>query len=233
MTEKKTIDTDVEAVTEAEVEVVDQRKVTFSYTRKKNLGNYESEDIGIYSTDLVPKSTKNMQKWIDDKSESAFNNMKVQVWAALGLSFGFNDRGDPVLDVPKPAPAPAAPAPAAPAAPQTGGVPIPQPQAPAQGQRQDNPSVAQVGYYAVEPQFCKDCGNQGLESFWDNRTDIDAKITAGQKIGPDFKCKSCNGGNGKGKPLYRPGSYDYNQAVGGAPAAPAQMAPPGAEEDPY
>ena len=222
-TEKKTIDTDKEVVTVAD----DQRKVTWSYTRKKNLGNYQSEDIGIFITDNIPKSTKNIIKWVSEKSDTAFNEAKVQVWTALGLTFGFNERGDPVLDEPVPV-VPQAPTPQPPLA-ATAPAPLVTPvtNAPAQNQRADNPSIAQVGYYHPDPIFCKDCGNQGLESFWDNRLEIDEKIKKGQKIGPDFKCRNCNGGNGKGKPLYRAGSYDYNQAVG---QAPAQTMPP--EPDP-
>jgi hypothetical protein len=210
-TEKKTIETDVETV------IVDERKVTWSYSRKKNLGNYQSEDIGIYLTDHAPKSTKNVLKWASDKSEPVFNELKAQVWGALGLEFLFDELGVPNLDEVLVTPPTTQPAPVQPSP------PVQQERAPGQ-----NPSIAQPGVHAVTPTFCKDCGNQGLESFWDNRTQNDEKQAAGQKIGPDFKCKNCDGGNGKGKPLYRPGSYDYNQRVG---AAPATMVPPTPPDD--
>jgi len=95
--------------------------------------------------------------------------------------------------------------------------------------------MAQVGYYAETPQFCKDCGSQGAESFFDNRVRGDENITAGKFLGPDFKCRNCEGGNGKNKPIYRPGSYNFNQALkgGGQPAQGqgAATAPP--EEAPF
>ncbi len=234
--EKEIIDTDVEAV------IVDERKVTWSYTRKKNIGNYQSEDVGIYLTDHIPKSVRNVVKWTSDKSEAVFNELKVQIWTALDLPFGFNDRGDPVLD--KPAPATTAPTPSAvptatpqPAGPTPAvtGTPVPTQPLLSGG---DNPAVAQVGYYAVEPTFCRDCGAQGLEAFFDNRTDIDTRIQAGQKIGPDYKCRNCGGGNGPSKksgkptPIYRPGSFQYNEAVGGGQAGGATMAPPTQEPPP-
>ena len=73
--------------------------------------------------------------------------------------------------------------------------------------------MAQIGVYAEFPGFCKDCGAQGIENFYDNRADVDQRIGQRKKIGPDFKCKSCDGGSGKESPIFRPGSYDYNQAV--------------------
>ena len=222
MTEKKIEDTDEETV------IVDERKVTWSYSRKRNVGNYENEDIGIYSTDLVPKSTKNMVKWVSDKSEPVFNELKVQVWTAHGLDFGFNDRGDPVLDKPEKAVETAISTP--PVIP-TVTLPVQEQRAPGQ-----SPSIAQVGMHAVTPTFCRDCGAQGLEAFWDNRVQNDEKQAEGKKIGPDFKCKTCEGGNGPNKqnkptPIYRPGSYDYNQAVGNA-ASQVSSVPPGAEVPP-
>ncbi len=237
-TEQTVIDTDVEKV------VVDEKKVTWSYARKRNVGNYQSEDVGIYLTDHVPKSVRNVVKWTSDKSEAVFNELKVQVWTALGLSFGFNDRGDPVLDEPAP-PAVATPPSGTQVPVQTpapvGGTPPPGPTPAPQPRLQggDNPTMAQAGYYAPEPTFCRDCGGQGLEAFYDNRTDIDTKIQAGQPIGPDFKCRNCGGGNGPGKktgkptPIYRPGSYPYNEALksGGAPPG-AALAPPGVTPPP-
>jgi len=214
-TEKKPADNETTTV------IQDERKVTWSYSRKRNIGNYESEDVGIYMTDHAPKSTKNMVKWVSEKTEAVFNELKPQVWDALGLAFSYDDLGVPVLDKPEKAVAVTVPAP------QPSGTPVPDqaPRPPGQ-----TPSIAQPGVHAVTPQFCKDCGAQGLEAFWDNRVENDTKQANGQKIGPDFKCKTCSGGNGKGKPLYRPGSYDYNQAVGTAPAQ-VSTAPPGA--DPY
>jgi hypothetical protein len=183
---------------------------------------------------VIPKSTKNIVKWVSDKSEAAFNECKTQVWSALGLPFSFDDVGNPQLDTPPPVTAVAQAQLGLVAPPITKNViaPINPPQMPAVHQRADGPTVAQIGVYPPEPTFCKDCGAQGLASFYDNRQEVDTKIRDRQKIGPDFKCRHCSGGNGKGKPIYRPGSYDYNQAIGNAPVS---TTPPGGawDEDPF
>ncbi len=232
MTDKKIEDTDEETV------IVDERKVTWSYSRKRNLGNYESEDVGIYLTDHVPKSTKNIVKWVSDKSEAVFNELKVQVWTAHGLDFGFNDRGDPILDKPTPVPAQSLGPPVVSSSMGGPPPPIPTVTLPVQEQRApgQSPSIAQVGMHAVTPTFCRDCGAQGLEAFWDNRVQNDENQAEGKKIGPDFKCKTCEGGNGPNKqnkptPIYRPGSYDYNQRVGNA-ASEVSTVPPGTIDPP-
>lgn len=186
----------------------DERKVTWGYTRKTNLGNYESEEVSVYVTDHVPKSTKNVAKWVGDKSEAMFDTLKTQVWDGLGLEFEYDELGHPKLTapVPPPAPVPVSPAPQ----------PVPAQQA-TRGGRRDDPSIAQIGYYADPPDFCDKCGQR---DFYDNRTDVDARITAGQKIGPDFKCKNCNNG------VWRPGSYDYNKHVGGGGGGATPSKPP-------
>lgn len=194
--------------------IQDDRKVTFGYTRKRNLGNYESEEYSVYVTDHVPESEDNVAKFVHDKSEPMFDELRQQVWAALDLTFSFDDEGHPRLDTPPVAP----PRPTNTDAPPS----VVPPQSPPQSTRarRDGPAVAQIGMYADEPQFCKDCGER---DFYDNRSDVDEKIRQRQRIGPDFKCKKCGGGNGKGKPVFRPGSYDYNQAVSSQPAS---MSPP-------
>lgn len=181
----------------------DERKVTWGYTRKVNLGNYESEELSVYVTDHAPKSTKNMAKWVGDKSEAMFDTLKAQVWAGLDLDHEYDEMGRPKLIAQAPAPTetivtasvggPAGPRPVTQRHPRA---------------NTDAPTVAQVGYYADTPDFCKKCGNR---EFYDNRADQDAKMQAGARIGPDWKCKSC--GNGE----WRPGSYDYNQGVGRGP----------------
>ncbi len=203
--------------TEKEYVAQDERKVTWGLVRKVNLGNYESMDVSVYLTDFAPKSTKNMAKFVTEKSESAFDTLKAQVWGALDLEFEFSEEGRPSL-VEQTAPAPPAPTvvpnqnqtpQAAAPAPQQANAPQPRPAGPA-------PSMAQVGYYPETPAFCKDCGER---DFYDNRTDIDDKIKAGKRIGPDFKCKACKKGG-----VWRPGSYDYNEALKGGTGA--AMAPP-------
>lgn len=206
----------------------DGRKVTFGYSRKVSPKQYESEEVSIFITDEVPADTESVLMWAANVAPAAMTVIKAQVWDALGLPFSFDEEGVPHLDKPAP-PRPVdnrgpsgQPPPQHPATPpqQAPGAPVP-------GSRPaDGPAMAQVGYYADFPGFCKDCGQQGTDAFYDNRTEQDQKIQAGQKIGPDFKCRHCGGGNGKGKPLFRPGSYDYNQAVGSGQAGAPAMTPP-------
>lgn len=191
-------------------DIQDERKVTWGYTRKA--GPYNQEEVSIYLTDHAPKSTKNMAKWVTDKSESMFDVLKAQVWAALELEHAFDEEGKPQLVEAEPEVLLTAPvAPPDPRRPHAPTAPPPaQPRAP-----QDQPSMALIGYYPEEPTFCKHCGNR---DFYDNRLDMDEKIRQGKKIGPDYKCKQCSKG------VFRPGSYDYNQSVGQAP--PSTQPPP-------
>ncbi len=212
MTDKKTTETKTEPTV-----TVDERKITWGYSKKIQTAPYETAEVSVYMTDNVPFGIE-VGDHLAARTESAFNELKVVVWGAHGLDYGFTETGEPQLLVQ----APPAPAP----------VPVPAP-APAQQPATAPPNApvagSLIGVYPEVPAFCKDCA--GVE-FWDNRAQNDTKIGAGQKIGPDFKCKKCEGGNGSGKPLYRPGSYDYNQNVGKAAAAPAPMQPPAAPDAP-
>lgn len=211
----------------------ENRKVTFSYSRKVSDGDFGSEEVSIFLTDDVPDDV-NALMFVAEQAETALNGLKAQVWDALGLAFSYSETGQPVLDKPKP-PRPVDNTSPPPPAPAQQGQQAPPAQPPpvehTRGAGKDQPSMAQVGYYAEFPGFCKDCGAQGIGNFYDNRGDVDQRIAAREKIGPDFKCKNCGGGNGKGKPLYRPGSYDYNQAIKNQSAPPAQAPPP--VEPPY
>jgi hypothetical protein len=243
--EKETVTT---GATETE-----HRKVTFGYTRKVGLPNYGSEEFSVYMTDIVPDDT-DVATFVHGRSEAAADLLKQQVWDALGLAFSFTDSGTPVLDEVEPPLVPQVPAqgqqqaqPAQPPPlpqprgnnqaqppPIPQGQPIPQRQHPRSGP--DQPSIAQVGVYAQFPSFCGEdikggCGASGVENFYDNRADNDMKIQTGQKVTPDFKCKKCKSG------YFRPGSYDYNQNIGGGGSQqPASMAPPqnyGPDEAPF
>jgi hypothetical protein len=235
MTDKDKETTSENTSEEVEVSVSeDQRTVTFGYSYKQGLPNYSNHEVSIYAKDKVPKSTRNVVKWVSEKAEPAINELKVQVWAALGLSFSYDDLGTPKLDEPSPVVAPTTPPPAAapvqasgtavPDAPPSGGVPPP-PQQPYQSGQA--PSFAQPTMYAPQPDFCKQCSGR---EFYDNRVEQDQKMAQGRKIGPDYKCKACNKG------VFRPGSYDYNQSVGAGGGGNAQggapMMPPGGE-NPY
>lgn len=211
---------------EKEITRVEERKVTWGYTRKVNLGNYESEEVSVYLTEAIPEQAGAAQ-WVVKTTESHLDALKTEVWSALGLDFGFNPEGRPSL-VPKVPPAQPAQVSAGPPPTQPRGAvtppPLPPPppqQQPQQGmQPQQNGAV--VGVYANMPRFCGDtwdkgCGDQGGDWFYDNRSDNDQKLLQGQKVTPDFKCKKC------GKGGFRPGSYEYNQGVG---AAPTQVVPP-------
>lgn len=207
---------------------VEGRKVTWGYARKRNLGDYNSEEVSMFVSEHVPGSVENVMEFVADKTESAVDVIKAEVWASLGLAFSYDAGGKPHLDKPKPLDPRQQPAQPPPpqqqqqqAQPAGQPPPVDQPRGSGRG---DQPSVSQVGYYAQFPGYCKDCGAQGVESFYDNRADVDDRIKAGKKIGPDFKCKNC--GNG----IFRPGSYDYNQAIkkGQTPgqAQPQQTLPP-------
>ncbi len=199
------VDTDKTIVTQ------DERKITWGLTYKHNLGNYSNVEASIYMTDFVPKSKK-VEAFLTEKTEAAFDMLKIEVYTALALDYTVDEEGHPTVDKPAaPVPGPAAPPPA----PANGPAPAPSSR-PSTGQQ---PSMAQVGYYPDTPAFCKDCGNR---EFYDNRTEIDNKVKAGQKIGPDFKCKECNKG------VWRPRSFDYNEALKQAAQGNPQgsMAPP-------
>lgn len=196
----------------------DGRKVTFAYARKLNDGNYGSEEASVYITEFVPEDAENILKWVVDNAEHFIDTAKAEVWNALGVEFAYDEQGHPHVTKPAPAAPPAMPAPApAPQAPtqQFQPPPIGQPQ---QQGRRDNPTVAQPGYYADPPSFCKECGNR---DFFDNRSDVDQRISQGKRIGPDFKCKNRDCGKG----VWRPGSFEYNEAVKAGQAGQAQQAP--------
>lgn len=200
------------------------RRVTWGYSRKVQPAPYESEEVSLYVSDTVPDDEDNVLAWANSQSEDAYATIKAEVWAGLGLGFTFDERGIPHLDKP----APKRPIDTSPGAGpgSTASAPPPvQGQAQPQGRKKDQPSMAQVGYYAQFPGFCKECGAQGIESFYDNRQDVDGRIGQGRKIGPDFKCKNC--GNG----IFRPGSYDYNQALKSGNQT--TLPPPPPEETPY
>ena len=212
MTDKKTTETKTEPTV-----TVDGRKITWGYSKK--VADYGTGvEVSVYMTDIVPEDQE-VKAYLGE-SEERFDALKVEVWAAHDLEYGFTEAGRPelVVQVPTPLqeqvaqaqalPPAAPPAAAAPAAAPLNTAPV---------------SGTLIGVYPEIPTFCKDCGKT---EFWDNRVQNDDKVNKGQKIGPDFKCKACEGGSGTGKPIYRPGSYDYNQAVGKAPAAPAAMQPP-------
>ena len=205
MTDKKTTETKTEPTV-----TVDGRTITWGYSKKVQVQDFEPVEISLHMTDTVPEGEEVIDVVV--QSEQVFDMLKAEVWGAHDLEYGFTEAGRPELVVQVPTPLQqqvaqvqaAAPVPAV--APAVAAVP-----------------GSLVGVYPEIPTFCKDCGKT---EFWDNRAQNDDKIGKGAKIGPDFKCKACEGGSGTQKPIYRPGSYDYNQAVGKAPAAPATMQPP-------
>lgn len=207
------------------VRIDSERKVTWGYTRKKNLGNdahgnprYESEELSLYVTDMIPED-ENPMAWVARQSPLAFDVIKAEVWSGLDLDFAYDAEGVPYLVPPSigtrglpPVVAPPMDAGTAGPPPDMGvvkGTPAMDPGLAGPSTRptqpNNNPSVAQVGYYAPQPGFCKHCGHT---TFYDNRAEGDAKIAARQKLGPDWKCQGCNKG------VFRPGSFDYNKAVG-------------------
>ena len=191
---------------EAKDLTIEGRRVTWGYTRKTSPAQYESEEVSLFVSDAVPSDVEDIGQWVTENTEQAYATLKAEVWAALGLSFSFDGRGFPKLD----RPAPKRPIDADPPAPQPPPAPANQPAPPANQPAQGMapvPGGAQVGTYAAFPGFCKECGAQGIESFYDNRADVDGRIAKGLKIGPDFKCKQCKNG------LFRPGSYEYNEAI--------------------
>lgn len=210
--------TKTDTKTETDVVVTtDGRKVTWSYERKVNRGNYESESMGIYITDHCPEDEPSVVAWASTYNDTVANTIKPMVWDSLNLEYGFDTNGVPGLIAPTPPPAPVAPPPFTPTTVQPGG-PRPQPQQRSYPGQQ--PSMAQYGVYADPPGFCKECGQT---EFYDNRQTGDANIMAGKPLGADWKCKnpSCE------KRYYRPGSYPYNQALkGGGGVPPPSTAPP-------
>lgn len=224
---------DTTGTSEKESVVVDQGKVTFSYSRKRNIGNYESEDVFVSSTHTVP--TTLVDGFIDGQGEKHMQVLKVHVFEALGLTWELDPEGLAVVRATQMAPAiQVAPAPQ----PQAPMQQAPQPVAMAPAQQppvstisaQPTPAVpaggmAAAGVYAPPPGACGDCG---MNDWWDNRAEQDGKIALNQKIGPDFKCKNqqCK------HSIFRPGSFQYNKQAG--PRAPqaaiaqgvAAMAPP-------
>ncbi len=196
-----------------------ERKVTWGYTRKKNLGNdahgnprYESEEVSLYVTDMVPEGEQIMS-WVANQSPLAYDVIKAEVWSALDLDFGYDEGGVPYLVPPtigtRGLPPPVAPPtnfdPSEAVGPVQKGSPVGPSTRPTPPGGANDPSMAQVGYYAAPPVFCKSCGSK---DFYDNRAEGDTKVSNRQKLGPDWKCKGC------GKGVFRPGSFDYNKLVG-------------------
>lgn len=206
------------------------RKVTWHYERKVGLDNYGSEAVSIFVTDHVPENMSAVQV-VMDRTQPAVDILKAEVWKALGLPFTW-EGGHPVLEPgppkqaasppPIPGPSPGASPPVQGQAPAPPAPPAPAPQHQPRG---DAPTVAQVGYYAEQPTFCKDCGHQ---EFYDNRGEVDQAIQNRERAGPDWRCKSCRGGSGKKGGIFRPGTYEYNNAIkaGQDPYAGPATAPP-------
>ena len=218
-------DTKTTKTTEEPTVTVDGRKITWGYSKKVQTADYESHEVSIYMTDVPPQNITDVPQWLTDHTTDSFDLLKVEVWGALGLDVEFTPEGHPQLV--KVATAPPRPIEPAPAPVQ--GVPVSQvTPAPAPIPGAAVPGTL-IGVYAETPVFCKDCSKT---EFFDNRAAMDQNIQAGKKIGPDFKCKACDGGNGNGKPIYRPGSYDYNKTVGQAPAVAPAMTPPAPAEEP-
>jgi len=186
-----------------------ERKVTWHYTRKKNLKSpsgeprYESEEVGIFITDLVPDSEPNILVWANKVSADVMAVAKTEVWSALDLDFTMDKDGVPELD------------PELPVVPQVNAMrTLTPPQAVGQGQPSVTPPTGQPaaqgvpkvpGFPAPQPPFCKSCGHK---DFYDNVAEVEARLIEGKKIGPDWACKGC------GKGVFRANSYDYNAAVG-------------------
>ena len=216
MTDKKETKT-----TEEPTVTIEGRKVTWGYSKKVQTADYESHEVSIYMSDPLPSDEDiSITDFLVANTEKAFDLLKVEVWGALGLDVEFTPEGHPQLV--KVATAP--PRPIEPAAVVT----APVQSAPAVSAPGPIPVGSLIGVYAETPTFCKDCGKT---EFFDNRAAMDNNIQLGKKIGPDFKCKACDGGNGNEKPIYRPGSYDYNKAVGQAPAVAPPMTPPAPAEE--
>ncbi len=216
MTDKKETKT-----TEEPTITVDGRKITWGYSKKVQTADYESHEVSIYMSDPLPSDEDiSITDFLVANTEKAFDLLKFEVWGALGLDVEFTPEGHPQLvKVATAPPRPIEPAVAPPAAP----APV------VTGAQAANPVPGSlIGVYAETPAFCKDCGKT---EFFDNRAAMDQNIQAGKKIGPDFKCKACDGGNGNEKPIYRPGSYDYNKSVGQAPAVAPAMTPPAPAEE--
>ena len=214
-------DTKTTKTTEEPTVTVEGRKITWGYSKKVQTADYESHEVSIYMSDPLPSDEDiSITDFLLANTTKAFDLLKVEVWGALGLDVEFTPEGHPQLV--KVATAP--PRPIEPAS-----TPVAAP-VPVQGQPIPGAVVpgSLVGVYAEVPTFCKDCGKT---EFFDNRAAMDKNITEGKKIGPDFKCKACDGGNGNEKPIYRPGSYDYNKSVGQPPAVAPPMTPPAPAEE--
>lgn len=196
---------------EVEVTPTGERKVTWHYTRKKNLKEangeprYESEEVGIFITDLVPDSEKNVLLWANKVSKDVMAVAKTEVWAALDLDFTFDEDGNPELDPELPPVSNTPPPNAMRQTPQPVGADHPSVTPPTATPSQQAGGVTLPSAHAPQPVFCKSCGEK---DFFDNRAEQDAKLEAGQKLGPDWKCKKCSKG------VFRPNSYDYNQSLG-------------------
>lgn len=203
--------------------IVEDRKVTFGYTRKRNLGNYENEEASFYVSEYVP-TKDDLDTWLDAYAEAYDTTCKTQVWRALGLKWNVAEDGS--VKLAEPPPVTETPewqrqnAARRAGGGDGGGGQRRQPPSRTPPRGSDNPTMAQVGYYADAPQFCQKCGER---DFYDNRTDNDDKIKGHRKVSPDWKCKNC------GQGVWRPGSFDYNTTVG-KPAP--QMSPPGWPEPP-
>lgn len=216
-----------------------ERKVTWGYTRKKNMGKdafgqprFESEEVSLYVTDMVPEG-EDIMAWVEMQTDPAFDIIKAEVWNALGLTFTYSEFGKPTLDeehqrqvqVPQAPPVftnPRDPQPVGSAyPPPTPPPPSGSPANPHPRRGSDGPVMAQVGYHAQQPEFCGQGatkGGCGHRDFYDNRAEVDATMSRGGKCGPDWVCKACKKG------VFRRGSFDYNQALGSIP--PPQSAQP-------
>lgn len=209
------------------------RKVTWGYSRKRawlnHEGAHQAEEVSLYVTESVPDDA-DLEMWVADNTGSVLNNMKTEVWGALGFSYGWSEGGEPVLDMEIPAPLqphPEAvevqPRPTAPLRPYEGAPPPPTTTTPLETAVHNlgdavAPGLELVGRYAAEPKFCGEVGKGGCgnTTFFDNRATQDEKITRGEKCGPDWTCTKCKKG------VFRSGSYDYNQGIGSS----TSMLPP-------
>ena len=159
-------------------------KVTAYYERKVNLGNYEHEVFGAYSTIVLPAGATDVDRL------QALDQAGIEVRAAVAgqIDAGNGMQAAPVQPAPaaQPAPAPvAAAAPVAPA-PVAAAPAVPQPVA-----------AAFPGAVAVPPvhtaehvQYLLDTGDTGTlnEVYYDNRADLAEHPTR-----PHFKDKATRG----------------------------------------
>lgn len=214
----------------------DDRKVTWGYTRKTRPAEYEAEEASIYVTDRVPADVPDgaILAWVAGRTPAVFDALRLEVWPVLNIPFQLDDTGHPFTspmigqhastqppaqeyapepppeDDYRPAPLPERQPPPPPSRePRDVGQPGPPREARVP---KEDPSMAQYGVPAQRPRFCGEGRKQGEgcggQDFYDNRSENDGKILKAQKIGPDWKCKSCE------LKYYRPGSYPYNKALG-------------------